>query len=235
MTPRPFERPATILLPETPGLPAGASLDGLWLPPRATESGSDPAQRGPAGLAAEDLGGAIVAAPHPLMGGSMDSPVATELALAASDSGYAALRFNWRGVGASAGRPSGEAADADADTRAALDFMQESVAGPILACGYSWGSLAVFRTCLSAARVKRLVLVAPPPSLLDRARLEATKKSVLIVAGDVDSYVPLDALRAVVEGLPRVKLVVLPEVDHFFMTGLGALGRSVRSWLDPND
>jgi uncharacterized protein len=220
MTPRPFERPATILLPESSGLPAGSSLDGLWLPPRGVEG--------------EEAGGAIVAAPHPLMGGSMDSPVATELALAASDAGHATLRFNWRGVGASAGRPSGEAADADADTRAALEFMQESVAGPILACGYSWGSLAVFRTCLSAPRVKRLVLVAPPPALLDRGRLEATKKSVLIVTGDADSYVPLDALREVVEGLPKVTLVVLPEVDHFFMTGLGALGRSVRGWLDPN-
>ena len=37
------------------------------------------------------------------MGGSMDSPVTTEVALAASDAGYGALRFNYRGVGASAG------------------------------------------------------------------------------------------------------------------------------------
>ena len=66
MAPRPFERPATILLPDAPDLPAGASLEGLWLPPAE----------------AEPRGGAIVAAPHPLMGGSMDSPVATELALA---------------------------------------------------------------------------------------------------------------------------------------------------------
>ena len=80
-----------------------------------------------------------MAAPHPLMGGSMDSPVATEIALAMSDVGFVSLRFNWRGVGASAGIASGEAEDADVDYRAALDFMQESVDGPIIGCGYSWG------------------------------------------------------------------------------------------------
>jgi len=215
MTPRPFERPATILLPGSPDLPAGASLEGLWLPP----TGGEP------------RGGAIVAAPHPQMGGSMDSPVATEVALAASDAGYVSLRFNWRGVGASAGRPSGEMADADADTLAALDFMRESVDGGIVACGYSWGSLAAFRTCLGAPRVKKLVLVAPPPALLDRGRFEAAGRPVLIVTGDADTYVPLDALRKLVDGLAGIELVVLPGVDHFFMAGLASLGRSVRGWL----
>ena len=81
MSPRPFERPATIALPDTPGLPPGASLEGLWLPARGEEGAR---------------GGAIVAPPHPLMGGAMDSPVATEVGLAASDAGYVSLRFNWR-------------------------------------------------------------------------------------------------------------------------------------------
>lgn len=232
MSARPFERPATILLPETPGLPAGSSLDGLWLPARPPSAADPDADSySESAAAAPARGGAIVAAPHPLMGGSMDSPVATELGLAASDAGYSSLRFNWRGVGASAGKPSGEMADADADTLAALDFMQASVEGGIVACGYSWGSLAVFRTCTAAPRVKKLVLVAPPPALLDRARLERSGKPTLIVTGDRDDYVPLDELRKLVEGLARVELVVLPGVDHFFMLGLRELGRSVRGWL----
>ena len=109
--------------------------------------------------------------------------------------------------------------------------MQESVEGAIVACGYSWGSLAVFRTCLGEPRVRKVVLVAPPPSMLDRARFEAAKKPVLIVTGDRDDYVPLDDLKKLVEGLPKVELVVLPGVDHFFMAGLQGLGRSVRAWL----
>lgn len=252
MTPRPFERPATILLPEAPGLPPGASLEGLWLPARsqaisprdlsgasgfdaAPDAESESEARRATGIAGDYRGGAIVAAPHPLMGGSMDSPVATELGLATSDAGYVSLRFNWRGVGASAGKPSGEVADADTDCRAALDFIRESVEGGIVACGYSWGSLAVFRTCLDAPRVKKLVLVAPPPAMLDRARFLGSRRPTLIVTGDRDGYVPLDALRELVAGLEHVELVVLPGVDHFFMSGLAELGRSVRGWLGSLD
>ncbi|MFO0691262.1 MAG: alpha/beta hydrolase [Myxococcota bacterium] len=229
MSPRPFERPAVIALPEASGLPAGAALDGLWLParPRAGAEADDAEEPGPSPA----RGGAVVAAPHPLMGGSMHSPVATEVALAASDAGYVALRFDWRGVGASAGRPSGEVADADVDTRAALEFLAESVEGPLLACGYSWGSLAAFRIGIDAPRVQKLVLVAPPPSMLDRDRLLRARKPVLIVTGDRDDYVPLEALRALVDGVEKLELVVLPEVDHFFMTGLQGLGRAVRDWL----
>ena len=157
MSPRPFERPATIALPESEDLDAGSSLEGLWLPARGEEGEANAIARG----------GAIVAAPHPLMGGAMDSPVATEIALAASDSGYGALRFNWRGVGASAGTASGQIEDADADYRAALEFMEaagedETGEGPLVACGYSWGSIAAARLMVSSNRIRRAVLIAPP-------------------------------------------------------------------------
>ena len=68
----------------------------------------------------DDAVGVVIAAPHPLYGGSMDSPAVNEIAYAAGKAGLASLRFNWRGVGASAGAISGEADDADADYRAAL-------------------------------------------------------------------------------------------------------------------
>ena len=76
MSPRPFERPALIALPDTDELPSGSTLEGLWLPARISgdaEEGSD------AGLTSA-RGGSVMAPPHPLMGGSMDSPVATEVA-----------------------------------------------------------------------------------------------------------------------------------------------------------
>jgi alpha/beta superfamily hydrolase len=216
MSPRLFERPATIALPEIEGLPTGASLDGLWLPvPR--EDGV--------------RGGAVVAAPHPLMGGSMDSPVTTEIALALCDSGFVALRFNWRGVGASAGVASGEAEDADVDYRAALAFMEESVEGPIVGCGYSWGALTAVRVCLDSPRVQKLVLVAPPPAMLDHAALASCGRALLVIAGDRDEYVSIDALREVLDGVDRAELIVLEDVDHFFMTGLAGVGHGARGWL----
>ncbi len=223
MSPRPFERPATIALPETEGMPSGASLEGLWLPARSEGDGEE-----------DPLGGAVVAPPHPLMGGAMDSPVATEIALALSDAARVAVRFNWRGVGASAGTPSGEVEHADIDYRACLEFVEESVDGPLLATGYSWGALAAARVGLSANRVRKLVLVAPPPGMLDGEALAASGKKMLFIAGDQDSYVPIEELRAVVSGVPEAMLVVLPGVDHFFMNGLADVGRSVREWLGAN-
>jgi len=216
MSPRPFERPATIVLPEIPGFPIGASLDGLWLP-----------QRGSDGV----RGGAVIAAPHPLMGGTMDSPVTTEIGLALSDVGFVSLRFNWRGVGASAGAVSGEAADADVDYCAALEFMHESVEGPIIGCGYSWGAAAAIRACLDRPRVQKLVLIAPPPAMLENDVLTSCGKAMLVIVGDQDQYAPLDALGDALDGVERTELIILKGVDHFFMEGLGQISREIRDWL----
>jgi len=162
----------------------------------------------------------------------MDSPVATEIGLAASDAGYVSLRFNWRGVGASAGVASAEAEDADADYRAALAFMHESVEGGVVACGYSWGALAAARVVLDWPRVRRLVLVAPPAAMLAAEALRGWGRPTLVLAGDRDEYVPLDPLRALVDGHDAASLVVLEGVDHFFNSGLAHVGRAVREWLD---
>ncbi len=220
MSPRPFERPATIALSDAPDLPSGAALDGLWLP----ETG----EGGP-------RGGAVVAAPHPLMGGTMESPVTTEIALATSDAGFVSLRFDWRGVGGSAGVASGESDDADADYRAALAFMKESVSGPVIGCGYSWGALAAARVAAADPRVQKLILVAPPPAMLDGSRLVESRVSILVIAGDRDQYVPQDALRQTLEGNDRVRLDVLEGVDHFFMTGLAEIGHRIRNWFESVD
>lgn len=221
MSPRPFERPATIALPDSDPLPDGSALEGLWLPARGED--------GP-------RGGAVMAAPHPLMGGSMESPVATEVALAASDAGYGSLRFNWRGVGGSAGTASGEVDDADRDYRAALSFIEaagddETGGGPTVVCGYSWGSLAAARLLASSPLNRKAVLVAPPPAMLDRDKLEAWGHPVLVIAGDRDTYVPILELKSKLAGLEGVTLVILEGVDHFFMAGLGQVGQHVRSWL----
>jgi uncharacterized protein len=217
MTPRPFERPATIALNENAGLPAGSTLDGLWLPARGED---------------EPRGAAIVAAPHPLMGGSMDSPVATEIALAASDAGYGALRFNWRGVGASAGTPSGELEDAVTDYRAALAFAEESSDTAILLTGYSWGALTASRLCGESARARKMVLVAPPAGMLDEGALTAWGHPVLVAVGDCDEYAPVDDLEKKLASVPSAELIVIEGANHFFMVGLAEVGRSIRGWLD---
>jgi hypothetical protein len=176
--------------------------------------------------------GALIAPPHPLYGGSMTSPVVGEVAWACQRAGYATLRFEWRGVGASSGTPSGEAADADSDYAAALAHLAETVSGPLLAAGYSFGAAAALRVAASEPRVRRLVLIAPPAMWLDTAALSGFRGNALVVTGARDEYAPPAKLEAALAGAPRCALELIPEADHFFMDGLAGISRAVSKWLE---
>jgi hypothetical protein len=182
-------------------------------------------------VAGDDVAGAVVAAPHPLYGGSMDSPVVNELAHACDRAGIATLRFNWRGVGASAGSPSGDPGDADADYGASLEQIGETVSGPLVACGYSFGAAAAVRCAARAPRVTRRVLVSPPPSMLDAAVFADFPGRTLVLVGEHDDLAPADRLEAMAAGLERVELVVIPEADHFFAFGLAEIGKRATAFL----
>jgi len=182
-------------------------------------------------VAGDEVPGAVIAAPHPLYGGSMDSPVVNELAHACDRAGIASLRFNWRGVGASAGAPSGEAADADADYRASLEQIAETVPGPLVACGYSFGAASAVRCAAGEPRVTRRVLVAPPPALLDSVALAEFAGRTLVLAAEHDTIAPPDGLEALVDGHDRIELAIVPEADHFFAAGLAAIGQHAHRFL----
>src|SRR5579864_6855658 len=104
--------------------------------------------KGPAGALeaiVEDPGAAgssyaVVCHPHPLFGGTMDNKVVTTVARALQDNGIPTLRFNFRGVGASAGvfdQGMGETADADA----AASWGAERWPGrTLVAAGFSFGA-----------------------------------------------------------------------------------------------
>ena len=193
---------------------AGFALEGIYL------SGSQ-----------DDGRGAVVAPPHPLYGGSMDSPVANEIAYACERSGFASLRFNWRGVGASAGTPSGETAHAEEDYGAALAQLEQTIPGPIIGCGYSFGAIAALGCAKRSPRVYRLLLVAPPLAALDSAALEAFNGPLLVIAAERDSLAPPAGLESALAARHRAELVVVPQADHFFAAGLAAVGQAICNWL----
>jgi hypothetical protein len=175
--------------------------------------------------------GSLIAPPHPLYGGSMDSPVASELAWASVRAGIPALRFNWRGVGASTGLASGDPRDADADYASALAHLAETVPGKVVACGYSFGAAAALRAARLHPRIGRVLLVAPPGALLEPGALRALERPTLILTGADDRLSPAQALAAEVEDAPRARLEIIPEADHFFTSGLAELGRRAYAWL----
>jgi len=179
----------------------------------------------------DDAVGVVVAAPHPLYGGSMHSPVVNEIAYAARNAGLASLRFDWRGVGASAGEPSGDLADAIADYTAALDHLVATVPGAVVAAGYSFGAGAAVAASAGRREVRRLLLVAPPPAMLPGDALAAFPGSVLVIAAEHDAIAPPADLEPLLGDLPRARLAVVADADHFFGVGLAEIGRLALDWL----
>ncbi len=187
----------------------GLVLEGVW------QAGSE--------------GGAVVAAPHPLYGGSLEHPVVNEVAYALYREGYASVRFNWRGVGASQGAPSAEAGDAERDFRAALEHLDQTVSPPLLAAGYSFGAAAALRVGLVDARIRKLLLVSPPVEMIRGLPLEDFERPLHVIVGQHDDFAPADELSRLLEPLGEVHVEVIPRADHFFTTGLANLSELVRA------
>ncbi|HYB91877.1 MAG TPA: CocE/NonD family hydrolase [Candidatus Binataceae bacterium] len=170
----------------------------------------------PAGNAAAPA--AVVCHPHPAYGGSMDNNVVEAILDAMWQLGYATLRFNFRGVGASEGAYGGGEGEGD-DAAAAVGFLTRqsgvSAAGAVLA-GYSFGAMVALVTGLRMAEVARVVAVALPVSMTPSA-VAAAPKPVLLVSGDRDSYSPVAGLRSLTKGLGKsARLEIVPGADHFF-------------------
>ena len=181
--------------------------------------------------AESDTAAALIAAPHPLYGGSFDVPVVLELERACAAVGCSTLCFNWRGIGASQGTLSGVADAADADFRAARARLVEGRPKPLLLCGYSFGAAAAVRSVGEAEGVGALVLVAPPPALVDVDLLRGFRGPVLLVAGSEDELAPGTALQSWADEMEYGTLEWVAGADHFFGTTPGAVSDVARVWL----
>jgi hypothetical protein len=170
---------------------------------------------------AADATPAVVAPPHPLYGGSIDVPVVAAMIRALERSGHAPLAFNWRGVGGSGGRASGELADAIEDYSAAADFVATASARAFVAAGYSWGAAAAL--CVAARRddVESLLLIAPPVAMTEQLPWHAARITIHVVVGSADPFAPVESLRRIVAEIdrPNVRLDVVDGADHFFTLG----------------
>jgi len=162
---------------------------------------------------------AVVCHPHPLYGGSMFNNVVEAILTPMWHAGYATLRFNFRGVGASEGEHDGGPGEVD-DAVAATAFLlaQSGVRkeGAVMA-GYSFGAMVAVTAGYERAEIARIVAVALPLAMADARIPDGAAKPVLMVSGDRDSYSPvagLQALKSRIGGSARLEIVA--GTDHFF-------------------
>jgi alpha/beta superfamily hydrolase len=161
-------------------------------------------------------GYAVLCHPHPLHGGTMDNKVVHTLARAFRETGIPTLRFNFRGVGSSAGtydHGNGETADADAVAAyGALRWPDRR----LLLAGFSFGAFVALRLSLERG-ASRLITVAPPVDRMDFSALAVPSCPWLVVQGDSDEVVDPQRVFAWAKSCkPQPKLVVMPGVGHFF-------------------
>lgn len=176
----------------------------------------------------------VVCHPHPLFGGSMTNKVVHTLARGWQELGVPTLRFNFRGVGASAGSYD-EGRGETTDAVQLIDWGRQRWPGatPWIA-GFSFGSFVALRAAQSAAP-GLLVTVAPPVGRWDFTGLVAPAAPWLIVQGDRDELVDVEAVRGFVRSFaPRPpSLEVMTGAEHFFHGRLHELRDLVRRFSEP--
>lgn len=161
----------------------------------------------------EAKGRALVAHPHPRFGGTLDNKVVQTLARAFVALGWRALRFNFRGIGASAGAWDG--GRGEVDDALAVIAAQRRAGEPLLLAGFSFGAYVASQAAArlpAHERPERLLLVGP--AVVNFA-IAPVSDDTLVIHGEADDVVPLSAVLdwARPQVLP---VVVVPGVGHFF-------------------
>ncbi len=180
----------------------------------------------------------VFAHPHPQFGGTMHTKVVFQGAKGLTRIGCAVLRFNFRGVGRSAGEfDQGEGEKED--FKSALDFMAARYPGVKLwAAGFSFGSWVALETGAVDDRVSALIAVAPPVAtsvsgkVYTFDRTLASVKPKFFVQGEADEVCPLEGMWAFYARLEEPKeLVVIDGADHLFEGKAQEVGEALEDLL----
>jgi hypothetical protein len=181
----------------------------------------------------------VVCHPHPLHGGTMDNKVVTTLARCAHELNVPTIRFNYRGVGDSAGSFD-EGRGETLDTQAVIDYGRNRWPQAALWLGgFSFGGRVALRASTGphAGNIARLVTIAPAftSDYASPQEVRAPQCPWLIVQGDADEVIdPVVNIDWAGRINPAPRLVVLPGVGHYFHGKLGALRDVVVPFLSEN-
>lgn len=212
-------------------MPAVTDLSGPAGPLEAIldEPGSDPSAVRAA---------VVFAHPHPQYGGTMHTKAVYQGAKALARIGVPVLRFNFRGVGRSAGTWD-EGRGEREDFNAALDYMAAHYPGlPLWAAGFSFGSWIALETGAVDDRVTVLIGVAPPVENLGYSfqNTLASEKPKFLIQGEEDEICPIGSLRKFYAQLKEPKeLVVIEDANHLFEGKTQEVGEAIEDLLEDFD
>lgn len=186
------------------------------------------------GLLARGRGerGVVISHPHPLYGGEMGNHVVGIIQEAFAEKGWTTLRFNFRGTGRSQGKYD-EGVGEQEDVRAAVRYLQGWDLKEIFLAGYSFGAWVNAQAALDLPEAAGSVLVAPPQAMMDFSFLRDDAKTRLVIAGEWDTFGPLEEIKKVFGTLKHPpSLEIIAEADHFFNGATADLKRALESFLN---
>ena len=157
----------------------------------------------------------VVAHPLPTHGGTMRNPLVASLARAVAARGLYALRFNFRGVGESAGVWTG-GAEEWRDIGDAVAHARTFAPGlPVAITAFSFGAFQTLKWLANGGTVDAVALVGVPLRSVDQTRqaLPPVPDGTFIVAAENDQFGTAAELR---EAFPRARIAEVKGVDHFF-------------------
>lgn len=172
----------------------------------------------------------VICHPDPRQGGTMKNKVVTITARALMDLGLATVRFNFRGIGLSAGEY-GHAQGELADLNAILDWVTTALPGqPLWLAGFSFGSY-ISALAAQAAKPSRLISIAPPVNHYAFDQLTQIHCPWLVIQGDEDEVVPFAQVQAWAAHPPSpLQLITMAGATHFFHGRLLELRDHIEKW-----
>ncbi len=180
------------------------------------------------------LPGVVVCHPHPLYGGSMDNNVVDAVCEALTAASFIAMKFNFRGVGASRGEYDAGFGEQD-DVRAAIAYLAglEGVdAARIGLAGYSAGAAFSFRVAMDDRRVRAYAAISPAIPRDAFPELEGFTKPKLFVSGSEDEIVPAAQMERMCGYLPEPKECrIIEGADHFWAWSEAAMAEMVAAFF----
>jgi uncharacterized protein len=180
----------------------------------------------------------VFAHPHPQFGGTMHTKAVFQGAKGLARIGCAVLRFNFRGVGRSAGTFDQGDGEKD-DFKAALDYMAARYPGaPLWSAGFSFGAWVALEVGAADDRVSALIGIAPPVATSVSGQhytfdnTLASTKPKFFVQGEADEVCPLEGMWAFYGRLEEPKeLVVIDAANHLFEGQAQEVGEALEELL----
>jgi alpha/beta superfamily hydrolase len=146
----------------------------------------------------------------------MNNKVVTTLARIFKTLNIPCLRFNFRGVGQSAGHYDAGLGESDDMVSLARQWQEELPQLRLIFAGFSFGSYVAYRAA-AMLPTELLISIAPPIHHFDYDTIVPQTRSWIVVQGEEDDVVPKALVDRFVEKSTLARHYLLfPATDHFF-------------------